>query len=143
MEQNNYNGSEQNNSMNSEAQTPQPDNSNASFQNNYSQTDAPREVPPQNYYASSESYYNRQEMAPPITLGDFFIMFLVMIIPVVNIIMLFVWGFSSDTNPNKSNYCKAQLILIAIGIVVSMLFWGLIIAILVAAFQSQEMAMLF
>lgn len=143
MEQNNYNGNEQNNSMNSEVQNSQPDNSNASIPNNFSQTDAPREVPPQNYYASSQRYYNREEMAPPMTLGDFFIMFLIMMIPLVNIIMLFVWGFSSDTNPNKSNFCKAQLIMMAIGIVMSILFWGFFIAVLMAALQSTDYSMLF
>ncbi len=143
MEQNNYNGSEQNNSMNSEAQNLQPDNSNASFQNNYSQMDAPREVPPQNYYASSASYYNREEMAPPMTLSDFFIMFLILMIPIVNVIMLFVWGFSSDTNPNKSNFCKAQLIMMAITFVLMILLWGMIFAFVMAILQSQDAAMLF
>ena len=28
--------------------------------------------------------------------------------------MAFVWGFGSNTNPNKANYCKAWLIFIAI-----------------------------
>lgn len=37
-----------------------------------------------------------------------------LIIPVVNIILLFVWAFGGDTNLNKQNYAKAQLILMAI-----------------------------
>ena len=37
-----------------------------------------------------------------------------MIIPLVNLIMMFVWAFSSNTNPNKANYFKAALILFAI-----------------------------
>ena len=32
----------------------------------------------------------------------------------VNIVLLFVWAFSGDTNENKKNYCKAQLIILAI-----------------------------
>ena len=38
-------------------------------------------------------------------------------IPIVNIIMYFVWAFSSSTNQNLSNFCKATLMigLIAIG----------------------------
>ena len=35
-------------------------------------------------------------------------------IPMVNLIMMFVWAFSSNTNPNKANYFKAALILFAI-----------------------------
>ena len=35
-------------------------------------------------------------------------------IPMVNLVMIFVWAFSSNTNPNKANYFKASLILFAI-----------------------------
>ena len=35
-------------------------------------------------------------------------------IPMVNLVMIFVWAFSSNTNPNKANYFKAALILFAI-----------------------------
>jgi hypothetical protein len=37
-----------------------------------------------------------------------------MMIPLVNIVMMLVWAFSSNTNPNKANYFKAALILFAI-----------------------------
>lgn len=37
-----------------------------------------------------------------------------LIIPVVNIILLFVWAFGGDTNLNRRNFAKAQLILMAI-----------------------------
>ncbi|MEP6881779.1 MAG: hypothetical protein ABI866_07295, partial [Dokdonella sp.] len=46
-------------------------------------------------------------------------------IPLVNIVMLFVWGFSSTTNPNKSNFCKAYLIIFLITIVLFFLFGGM------------------
>ena len=36
--------------------------------------------------------------------------FIVLAIPLVNVIMLFVWGFSSGTNPSKQNFCRATLI---------------------------------
>ena len=38
------------------------------------------------------------------------------IIPCVNIIMLFVWGFGNG-NENRKNYCRAMLIVMAISIV--------------------------
>jgi hypothetical protein len=63
--------------------------------------------------------------APVMSLGDWIITFIVLAIPLVNIIMLFVWGFSSSTNPNKSNFCKAYLILMLIAIVLFFLFGGL------------------
>ncbi|WP_028391377.1 hypothetical protein [Bacillus cihuensis] len=37
-----------------------------------------------------------------------------LIIPFVNIILLFVWAFGGDANLNKRNFAKAQLILMAI-----------------------------
>ena len=41
------------------------------------------------------------------------------------IIMLFVWGFSSGTNPSKQNFCRAALILYAICFVLFFLFGGM------------------
>ena len=42
-----------------------------------------------------------QQQAPVMTIGDW-------------IVTSIVWGFGSNTNPNKANYCKAWLIFIAI-----------------------------
>ena len=57
---------------------------------------------------------------------------LIMIIPLVNLIMMFVWAFSSNTNPNKANYFKAALILfaivMAIYLVLAVVFLGSIAA---------------
>jgi len=63
--------------------------------------------------------------APVISLGEWIITFIVLAIPLVNIIMLFVWGFSSSTNPNKQNFCKATLIIYLVAIVCFFLFGGL------------------
>ena len=51
--------------------------------------------------------------APVVKTTEWLIAFLVMSIPFVNIIMLFIWAFSSDTNENKSNWAKAGLIWMA------------------------------
>ena len=42
-----------------------------------------------------------------------------MMIPLVNLIMMFVWAFGSNTNPNKANYFKAALILFVIYLVLA------------------------
>ena len=55
-----------------------------------------------------------QQQAPVMTIGDWIVTSIVLAIPLVNLIMAFVWGFGSNTNPNKANYCKAWLIFIAI-----------------------------
>lgn len=46
-----------------------------------------------------------------ITLGDWIITLIVLAIPIVGIVMLFVWGFSGSTPPSKQNYCRAALII--------------------------------
>lgn len=63
--------------------------------------------------------------APVISLGEWIITFIVLAIPLVNIVMLFVWGFSSGTNPSKQNFCKATLILYLVAFVLFFLFGGL------------------
>ena len=40
-------------------------------------------------------------------------MLLLSMIPLVNIILLFVWSFSSQTNKSKKSYARAVLILTA------------------------------
>lgn len=56
------------------------------------------------------------QSTPVMTIGDWFVTMLVTAIPLVGLIMLFVWAFSSDTNANKANWAKAALIWAAIGI---------------------------
>ena len=63
--------------------------------------------------------------APVMSLGDWIITFIILAIPLVNIIMLFVWGFSSSTNPNKQNFAKATLIIYLVGIILFFLFGGM------------------
>jgi hypothetical protein len=57
-----------------------------------------------------------------ISLGDWIITLIVLAIPIVNIVMLFVWAFSSGTQPSKQNFCRAYLILGLIAIVILILF---------------------
>lgn len=50
--------------------------------------------------------------------SDWVITLLLLAIPLVNIIMLFVWAFGSGTNPSKANFAKAALIWALIAIVI-------------------------
>ena len=63
--------------------------------------------------------------APVMSLGDWIITFIILAIPLVNIIMLFVWGFSSSTNPSKQNFCRATLIIYLVCFVLFFLFGGM------------------
>ena len=57
-----------------------------------------------------------------VTVGEWFIAMLLTIIPLVNIILLFVWAFGSNTKMSKSNWAKSQLIWMAIGFIIIILF---------------------
>ncbi|MCA0756761.1 hypothetical protein KP806_17020 [Paenibacillus sp. N4] len=52
---------------------------------------------------------------------------LVMFIPIVNIIMMFVWAFG-EGNPSKQNYFKASLIWAAIVLVIYIILFVLFFA---------------
>ena len=56
--------------------------------------------------------YKPAAIYSPISIGNWIISLILTMIPIVNIIMLFVWAFSNGTNPTKANWAKAALILI-------------------------------
>ena len=72
------------------------------------------------------------QQAPIVSVKEWLITNLIMMIPLVNIVMMLVWAFGSNTNPNKANYFKAALILfaivMAIYLVLAVVFFGSIAA---------------
>ena len=63
-----------------------------------------------------------------VTMKDWIITLLIMCVPIVNLVMPFVWAFGSGTNPSKANFFKAQIVLAVIGIILWFLFFGAIFA---------------
>ncbi|MBU9720921.1 MULTISPECIES: hypothetical protein [Bacillaceae] len=63
---------------------------------------------------------SEQEEVVPVT--GWLIYLLVMLIPLVNIVMLFVWAFGGNVNKNKSNLAKASLVMALISIILSIVF---------------------
>ncbi len=61
---------------------------------------------------------------PVITVGEWFITILITAIPLVGLIMLFVWAFSTGTNPAKGNWAKAMLIWAAIIVVLYIILFA-------------------
>jgi len=73
----------------------------------------------------NEAYREYQEyLRKPLTVGEWFIMMLVTAIPVVGIVMLFVWAFSENTNVNKANWAKASLLWLVVGIFIALAVLG-------------------
>ena len=85
-------------------------------------------VQPQDYNTSG---YNRQQ-SDVISVGDWMITLFIMIIPLINIIMLFVWAFGSGPKISKANWAKASLLWLLIMIII----YIIIIAFIGGAFLS-------
>ena len=47
----------------------------------------------------------------PMSIGDWIITYIVLIIPLLNIVMFFYWILSSTANVNRKNYLLASLII--------------------------------
>lgn len=96
--------------------------------------------PQQGYYNNQQQWGNQnfgsQQMnnmngmvnTQPVTMGEWIIVYLVSMIPCLNIIMLLIWGFGAGTKQSKKTFCRAQLIIIAVVTVIMIVFYGAIIA---------------
>lgn len=74
----------------------------------------------------------QQQGTPVVGLGEWMLTYLLAAIPLVGIVMLLIWAFGGNTNPNKANWAKASLIWAVIGIVL----YVIIIAMFGAAFLA-------
>lgn len=66
----------------------------------------------------------------PLSVGDFFIMFIFLVIPIVNLIMMLVWAFGGSGNLNRRNFARAGLIMVLIQFIFMAIFWGSIVRIM-------------
>lgn len=64
----------------------------------------------------------------PVSMKEWLVTLLILLIPIVNLIMPFVWAFGGGSNPSKANFFKAQIIVALIGIVLWFLFVGTFVA---------------
>ncbi len=58
-------------------------------------------------------------------------------IPLVGIIMLIVWALGDDYNITRKNYAKAALILMAIMITLTILFYASLFGVLLSAIMNK------
>ena len=98
-------------------QQPQQQAPNQGFDNNsqqqpYNQYYQPYQQSQQSYSQSyqQQPYQSDTELEEPVSFGDWMLSMLLMMIPCVNIIMMFEWAFGSGTKKSKSNYFKAVLV---------------------------------
>lgn len=84
------------------------------YQQPSGQYQQPVQQPNYNYSQTINNY--NQTLEEPMSLGEWLVCLLVMLIPCVNIIMMFVWAFA-DGKKSKQNFFRAQLIMAGILIV--------------------------
>jgi len=77
----------------------------------------------------------KKEIFEVLSFKDWMITILVASIPVVNLIMFFIWAFSKEENPNKANWAKANLAWMAIGIILTLMFFSAIASFFLAALR--------
>ena len=77
--------------------------------------------------------YQQPVVDETVGVGEWMLTTLLCIIPIVNIVMMFVWSFSSNTKPSKKNWARAALIWTAIVLVLYI--------ILIAAFGAALTSM--
>lgn len=72
-----------------------------------------------------------REHAPVLSVTDWLVVNVVLLIPVVNVIMMIIWALDNHTNPNRGNFAKSYLIILAVRILIGVLFLGLFIGLIV------------
>jgi predicted metal-binding membrane protein len=82
--------------------------------------------------------YQNNYAVPVVSTKEWLISMLIMLIPIVNIVMIFVYAFGGNSNPSKANYFKASLIMACIGLVLWLLFFLLFVVILGNALSSSN-----
>lgn len=81
---------------------------------------------------------NLQQNYRPMTIGDWLITFLIQIIPLVGLVMLFVWAFGGDTHPSKKTWAQASLLWIVIMIILAIIFFAAVWGVIMSMFGGME-----
>ncbi|GMK37130.1 hypothetical protein PCCS19_01830 [Paenibacillus sp. CCS19] len=86
---------------------------------------APNHNPNLNHY--------KPNVSEVVSVKEWLITNLIMLIPIVNIVMMFVWAFSSNTNPSKANYFKASLLFAAFILALYIVIFIIVIGVFAAS----------
>ena len=132
MDENNFNNSGENNNAYGNQQQP---GQSSYQQNDYSSSPYGQQEPfaQQPSYTPPQYNYTPTPMEPEMSVKDWIITFLIMMVPCVNIVMVFVWAFS-NTNKTRANFFKAYLIIMAV-----MMVLGLILSVAMGSVMAVIM----
>ena len=65
---------------------------------------------------------NEQAGSPAMSVGDWVLTIFLTSLPLIGIILLFVWAFGDNQKIDRANWSKATLIWFAIGVVIGFIF---------------------
>lgn len=74
---------------------------------------------------TSRSDFKDDPLAPeqsPLTTLEWMTTLIILMLPVINLVVAFIWAFSSTVNVNRRNFSRATLALAAIGLGLSLVF---------------------
>ena len=63
-----------------------------------------------------------------VSILDWILTFIIMVLPIINIVMLFVWAFGGNAPESKANWAKARLLMWLIGVIAAIFFWSILAA---------------
>lgn len=66
---------------------------------------------------------NGAELAPVMTVGSYLLLFILSAIPIVGIIAIIIFALD-NANKNRSNYCKAMILMWVISVLFIAIFWS-------------------
>ncbi len=93
---------------------PGPDLMPGGFESAGSSTNTYTQPTPGIQYYNDPPNYNIEGLEEPVTMGEWLVTMLLMMVPCVNIILMFVWAFSKTEKKSKSNFFKVELIMMGI-----------------------------
>ena len=116
--------------QNEESTNSEYSNSNENMNQNYQYSYGNNEYQPNGHDNQNGSNQYNQPDKSVMSMGDWLITLLALLIPCAGIILYFVWAFGKNENENRKNYCRAYLIYWAIttvlGIIVFIFFGAMI-----------------
>lgn len=81
------------------------------------------------YTGNQQVYESRAQVASQMSIGSWIVTFILLVIPLVSIIMLFIWAF--DATSQRRNFARAYLIIA--GIMIALWIVAIIIIIALGA----------
>ncbi len=93
----------------------------------------PQNMQPQQPY---QQVYQNDNLEEPVSFGDWMLSLLLMMIPCVNIVMMFVFAFGNGKK-SKSNFFKAYLVWMLISVVLSFIIIAIFGASMAAVMSSM------